>query len=120
MYSVSRVIALFVLAFQGWAADAPVPLLKGGHPVDWWFVFKVNAKAFPGCGGAVERVCSFGGAVQLKYKAFGQQFVYASSEDQTLRQGGGCVGETLTDPLGATFDQIYNGTFSYVTWNDQF
>ncbi len=31
--------------------DAPVPLLAKGHPVDWWFVFKPNSKAFPECGG---------------------------------------------------------------------
>jgi len=35
---------------------APAPLLSKGHPVDWWFVFKFNAKSFPGCGQNVERV----------------------------------------------------------------
>ena len=25
-----------------------------------------------------------------------------------------------TDPLGATFDEVYNGSFHYVVWNDQF
>ena len=32
----------------------------------------------------------------------------------------GCIGDTTADPLGATFDQVYNGTFHYVIWNDQF
>jgi hypothetical protein len=44
----------------------------------------------------------------------GQQFVFASSADSTLRQGSGCAGDTTTDPLGATFDQVYNGKFYYV------
>jgi hypothetical protein len=87
--------------------------------VDWWFVFKLNAKVFPGCGAGVTRTCTFGGSVQ-DYKAFGQQFVYASSENATLQQGSGCAGETAADPLGATFGQVYNGTYNYLIWNDQF
>jgi len=87
--------------------------------VDWWFVFKLNSKAFPECGAGVVRQCTFGGTVQ-DYKVFGQQFAYASSENRKLQQGGGCVGETTTDPLGATFDQVYNGTYNYLIWNDQF
>jgi hypothetical protein len=86
--------------------------------VDWWFVFKLNS-AFPECGAGVTRVCTFGGMVQ-NYPNFGQQFIFASSENAQLQQGGGCVGETTMDPLGATFDQVYNGTYNYVIWNDQF
>jgi len=37
-----------------------------------------------------------------------------------LQQGGGCLGGTTTDPLGATFNQVYTGNFSFVLWNDQF
>ena len=55
-----------------------------------------------------------------KYKAFSQQFAYASSEHDALQLGSTCVGDTTTDPLGATFDQVYNGTFHYLLWNDQF
>src|SRR5262245_17916396 len=60
------------------ATTAPTPLLRKSHPVDWWFVFKFNTKAFPKCGDGAgeERQCPFGGDVQ-DY-AFGQQFVYAS------------------------------------------
>jgi hypothetical protein len=29
-------------------------------------------------------------------------------------------GDTTEDPVGATFDEIYNGSFNYVVWNDQF
>ena len=101
------------------AGIAPAPLLEGGHPVDWWFVFKFNSKAFPDCGAGVSRQCFFGGDVQ-DYKAFGQQFVYASSEKPSLKKGSGCAGETTADPIGATFDQVYNGSFHYVIWNDQF
>ena len=36
------------------------------------------------------------------------------------KQGGGCIGDTTADPLGATFGQVYNGSFFYVLWNDQF
>ena len=104
----------------GLAADqAPVPLLEKGHAVDWWFVFKFNSAAFPGCKADVGRVCTFGGEVQ-DYPAFGQQFVYATKEKPTLQEGSGCAGDTTADPIGATFDQVYNGSFFYVIWNDQF
>ena len=86
--------------------------------MNWWFVFKFNSQTYPDCGGA-QRTCLFGGTVQ-PYKSYGQQFAFASSLDGTLRQGGGCVGDTTTDPLGATFAQVYNGNFYYVLWNDQF
>ena len=98
---------------------APVPLLQKGRPVDWWFVFKFNAKVFPECGGSAERACLFGGEVQ-SYKNFSQQFVYASSESPTLQQGSGCAGDTVNDPIGSTFDEVYNSSFHYVVWNDQF
>jgi hypothetical protein len=101
------------------ANEAPVPLLNAGHRVDWWFVFKFNSKAFPGCGGSATRTCPFGGNVQ-DYKVFGQQFVYASSESPSLQKGSGCAGDSTADPLGATFDQVYNNSFHYVVWNDQF
>jgi hypothetical protein len=112
------------LTFQSQVASAqsvnqaPVPLLEKGHPVDWWFVFKFNSAAFPQCGGAA-RACPFGGEVQ-DYKAFSQQFVYASSQSGTLQKGNGCAGDTTTDPLGATFEQVYGGSSYFVMWNDQF
>jgi len=117
-------LAAFLLVF--WSAallaapdePAPVPLLETGQPVDWWFVFKFNSESFPACGGP-QRTCTFGGTVQ-SYSHFGQQFAFASSVDGTLRPGGGCIGDTTADPLGATFDQVYNGKFHYVLWNDQF
>jgi Deoxyribonuclease II len=87
--------------------------------VDWWFVFKFNAASFPNSCPAAQRVCPFGGNVQ-SYRQFSQQFAYASSANHTLQQGGGCVGVTTADPLGATFSQVYDGSLFYVLWNDQF
>lgn len=97
-------------------SQAPVPLLKKGAPVKWWFVFKFNAKAFPACGGTAVS-CPFGGTVANKTS--GQQYVYASNKNPALQKGGGCVGDATTDPVGATFDEVYNGPFYYVLWNDQ-
>lgn len=119
-------VASLVLFIAGggaaWAAEPPAPLLKkGGEAVDWWFAFKFNAQqTFAGCGpDSGTRTCIFGGTVQAKER-FGQQFAVASSHGNTLSQGKGCMGATLEDPVGATFDQVYNGNFNYVIWNDQF
>jgi hypothetical protein len=104
------------------AGETPMPLLsKGGAAVDWWFAFKFNSqKTFAGCGANTgKRTCIFGGTVQAKDR-FGQQFAIASSRDNVLNQGMGCVGTSTDDPVGATFDQVYNGNFNYVIWNDQF
>jgi hypothetical protein len=98
-------------------ASIPVPLLAHGKPADWWFVFKLNASKFPDCGGA-PRACPFGGTVE-NYRV-GQQYVVANSESPTLKEGQGCAGDTATDPIGATFEQVYNGKFHYLIWNDQF
>jgi Deoxyribonuclease II len=103
------------------SSPAPVPLLKAAHPVDWWFVFKFNAQTLPGCAAGASRTCLFGGSVQdYKGGAFGQQAAFASSEQDTLQLGTDCVGDTTTDPLGATFDEVYTGSFHYLIWNDQF
>ena len=99
--------------------NGPSPLIAKGHPVDWWFVFKFNSAAFPGCRAAATRACLFGGSVQ-NYRFFGQQFVYASSEAKALQEGNTCAGDTTEDPVGATFEQVYDGSLFYVIWNDQF
>lgn len=98
--------------------DAPLPMLAKGHPVNWWFVFKFNVSKFPGCGGG-SVACPFGGSAQ-SYKP-GLQYAFASNEAPTLAQGGkDCLGDTTADPVGATYDQVYNGSYHYVVWNDQF
>ena len=99
--------------------SSPTPLLSTGRPVDWWFVFKLNTASFPGCADSATQSCPFGGSVHTGEK-FSQQFAYASSIDPSLLKGGGCLGDTTTDPVGATFDEVYNGHFFYVMWNDQF
>ena len=101
-------------------SSGPHPLLEKGEPVEWWFVFKFNAATFPGCGDDGERSCLFGGTVQDYKSQFSQQFVYASSKNPHIQKGTGCLGSTLKDPVGATFDQVYNGSYYYVIWNDQF
>ena len=104
-------------AFATQRASVPIPLLAKGHPVTWWVVFKLNAATFPDCGGGT-RGCPFGGTVQTYKEA--QQYLFASNESPTLKQGSGCAGDTNSDPIGATFDQVYNGSFNYLIWNDQF
>lgn len=44
----------------------------------------------------------------------------ASNENPTLTEGGGCLGDGAADPVGATFGQVYNGSYFHVVWNDQF
>lgn len=100
--------------------DGPSPLVAKGHSVDWWFAFKFNAASFPKCGGSAVRTCLFGGQVQSSWTSFSQQFAIASSDSKSLHAESGCIGDTTDDPVGATFDEIYNGSFNYVVWNDQF
>jgi hypothetical protein len=103
-------------------AGVPVPLIATGHPVNWWFVFKLNGSAFPKCGGGDIRSCPFGGTPggTRKYESYGQQYVTASSDSDTLQMGGNqCLGDSTTDPVGASFDEVYNGNYHYVVWNDQ-
>lgn len=119
-------IALLTFCFvasarPGFAQALPAPLLqKGASPVDWWFVFKFNTKFFPGCLTTTKRACIFGGDVQDYPKGFGLQSISASSANPTLHNDNGCLGESTNDPIGATFDEIYSGDYSYVIWNDQF
>lgn len=105
---------------------APTPLAGENQPVDWMFAFKFNAASFPGCTDDGKTPAPgtqgiFGGTVQTYPNGHSQQYVYATSANPTLVQGEGCVGATYTDPLGATFAQIYNNPgYHYVLWNDQF
>lgn len=105
---------------------APTPLAGKNQPVDWLFVYKFNSASFPGCtdDGVTPAVGSngiFGGTVQGYPDGHSQQYVYATSKHQALVQGTGCVGATDSDPLGATFGQVYNTPgYFYVLWNDQF
>lgn len=121
---IALVFSLIVLGYIGTAnraiaADAPTPLLAQGKSVDWWFVFKLNTKSAPGCQG--QQACPFGGKVQKVSN--GLQYVFASpaaNQNGAMAFSDGCLGESTDDPVGATFDEIYNGNYFYVIWNDQF
>lgn len=111
-------VCLFAASVQAQQSTMLAPLLATKRPVNWWFVFKFNASKFPACGGA-ERACPFGGTPQA-YKAFGQQFVFASDEDASFELGTNCLGDELADPVGATFSEAYDSQHHFVVWNDQF
>lgn len=98
--------------------SAPSALVTGGTPVDWVFVFKQNASVFPTTADAADRNCQFGGSAQ-SYNQFSQAFATASSVDPILKPGLGLVGTGDTDPLGATFSEIYRSQLHFVVWNDQ-
>jgi hypothetical protein len=102
--------------------EAPVPLLEQGKPVDWWLVFKLGSgPKFRGCTPAATAVaCPFGGKDQTKNKPVGQQYIFASSSASTLQKGDGCAGQSTSDPIGATFGEVYDKPHFYVVWNDQF
>lgn len=102
------------------ARSQPAPMLAAGHPVEWWFAFKLNVGVFPGCDANRQRVCRFGGDTGFPRGNIGQHFVFASSENGQLKSGGDCLGDETTDPVAATFDQVYNGSLNFVLWNDQF
>jgi hypothetical protein len=106
-------------SLTGCGVSVPCPLMADGQPVMWWFVFKLSAKAFPGCGGGT-RTCPFDGSAQPPKYAFGQQYAVASSASATLVDGvKDCLGTTKNDPVGASFAEVYNGSFHYAIWNDQ-
>jgi len=106
----------------------PKPMAGTGQPVDWMFAFKFNAQSFPGCteDGSVPPTGSkgiFGGVTQAYPHGHSQQYVFATNANPALVKGTGCLGATpsLSDPLAATFAQVYNTPgYFYVLWNDQF
>ncbi len=101
------------------SATAPAPLISG-HEVQWWAVFKFNAAAEPTSPTDVGRQCTFGGTVNTTYKSFSQNYIVASADDPEFKTGQGLAGVGPDDPLGSTYQQIYNGHYHYVVWNDQF
>lgn len=119
---VAAAVLLSILAAPlapSWAqTSAPTPLTSAGHPVDWWFAFKLNAGVFPTDPGDPNRACPFGGDPQA-YR-LGQAYILASAASPNLAAGPGLIGAGDTDPLGATFGQIYKGRLHYLVWNDQF
>jgi hypothetical protein len=104
---------------------APTPLSEG-KAVDWWFAFKFNSATYPGEAKTKdEQKGIFGGELEDyddsadDARKFSQRYASASSANTTLKLGEEHVGTTLTDPLGETFGQVYDGDYFYVVWNDQ-
>ncbi len=102
------------------------PLLKPGKAVDWWFIFKLNPAEEEGVTKpkGMKGIFDVPGWKRPSYKAkgldFSQRFLVASSNSPAIKHGKGILGTSVNDPLGATFDQVYNGSGYYVIWNDQF
>jgi hypothetical protein len=92
----------------GKPASAPAPLLKDGQPVEWWFGFKFNAGSFPGCGGA-QRACLFWRHGSNIQRGIRPTVRLCRQRRPHTRTGGGCPGDTTTDPVGTTFNQVYKG-----------
>lgn len=92
----------------------PEPLFAVNDADDWIFAFKLNGTSFPS--GSVSN-CPFGGTPQTKLAS--QQFITARSSDTLLVPGSGLLGTSTADPLGATFNEVYNGGLNFVVWNDQ-
>ena len=93
---------------------APTPLLDATQPADWIFVYKFNASTFPTTHELTS--CMFGGTPSTDKSS--QAFAFASSRSSTLVKGNGLIGTSLNDPVGATFNEIYNSSLSFVVWND--
>src|SRR6266404_6163566 len=81
----SLVVLFFAGTLAGQSGMPPSPLLDPKTKVDWWFIFKFNAWAFPRSCTGTQRACPFGGTVQ-PYLQFSQEFAYASSADHVLQQ----------------------------------
>lgn len=96
------------------------PLLAENKPADWWFAFKFNSATYHGDESKEPNPGIFGGTPKDYKGEFCLSYAVASSEAPTLQLGPGYIGGSLGDPLGATFNQIYNGDCNYVLWNDQF
>ena len=94
----------------------PIPLLDASHPADWIFLYKFNASTFPTTGQVTS--CMFGGTPDKKKSSLA--YAVASSSFSVLASGSGLLGTSLADPLGATFNEIYNSNLNYIVWNDQF
>lgn len=108
----------------------PTPMLDAKTPVDWLFLFKFNPAEeapddldrpatgifdAPGWPPPAYMDARSGRALDHS-----QQFAVASSASPALQQGRGILGSSLSDPLGATFAQIYDQPVYFVVWNDQF
>jgi len=112
--------AAFASAAYAAAGLSLSPLSESNKSVEWWFVFKFNAATYPGDESIEPNPGIFGGT-PVKYQGgFSLSYAYASSSDDSLKMGLGCIGTSTNDPVGATFEEVYHGDCYYVLWNDQF
>jgi hypothetical protein len=59
--------------------------------------------------------------VQQYRSGEGLEFAVAASDAPALQASTSCIGQNGPgDPVGATFAQVYGGSYFYVLWNDQF
>jgi len=96
-------------------ASVPTPMLDATHTADWIFVYKFNASSFP-TGKSTD--CVFGGTPDDGKSS--QAFAVSQAGASTLVDGSGLIGTSIADPVGATFNEIYNSNLNFVVWNDQF
>jgi hypothetical protein len=108
--------AMSLAAAPDLAGAQPVPLLDASHSADWLFVYKFNAATFPTTG--QQTTCVFGGTPDHRKSSL--TFAAANAGFSALVSGAGLVGTGLADPVGATFNEIYNSNLSFIVWNDQF
>lgn len=99
-------------------------------PVDWFFAFKFNASEHPGEPSRLppKGIFDAPGVPKPTYdedgKKFSRRYLVASSDAPALKlaKHPRCVGSSLSDPVGATFGQVYLAKRppNFVVWNDQF
>lgn len=117
------VAAAFVIAICASLAQAqplptpslPLPLINQSQSADWVFAYKFNAANFPT---NPTTHCIFGGSPQSDKSSLYYAATWSGSA--SLAAGSGLIGTDLTDPIGATFNEIYSGSLNFVVWNDQF
>src|SRR5205823_881461 len=84
------------------------------EPHTWVLAFKLNGQTFPT---PPVSTCLFGGTPQ--HKTASLQYALAQSDFSALLPGPGLIGTGLSDPVGATFNEIYNSALNFIVWNDQ-
>ena len=72
-------------------------------------------------GAAAERNLTASSAATCRIMLWDQANSTCSpAANPSLRKGTAALAIRPQDPLGATFDEVYSGSFFYVLWNDQF
>jgi hypothetical protein len=96
------------------AAPISAPRANADEIHNWVFAFKLNGTTFET---PPTDTCLFGGKPQTKKASLA--YAEATSDSTALVPGPGLLGTSLNDPVGATFNQIYNNRLNFIVWNDQ-